>query len=206
MVASRSHQHRQSTEPTLDARLVGSTISLDYSNLSMVSLRFYLMDLELLFSTNPFMLQKTSGNSMYIQPNKVLSVDLPSNTKSHVVPIPPDLATDNLMIEIIGGSIRKTLSYYSNSIRVDIDKLGQVQVLHRTTGKPIPRSYVKVYAQQPSGKHYFWLDTYTDLRGRADYCSISDAPVDIETIHKFSILIISPENGSVLKEASPPRI
>ena len=208
-VAARSLLEKQgSTQPALDATLDGSEITLDHSNISQVTLRFYKMDLELLFSSNPFMFQKLStGNSMFIMPNYTMSTVVSSGTgQSSTIPIPSQLLVDNLMIEVMSVGIRKTLSYYSNSIRVNIDKSGQIQVLTRQSRRPIPRAYIKVYAQDHNQKNHFWLDTYTDLRGRADYCSISDWAIPIGNVNKFAILVMTPGHGSVIKEAHPPKI
>jgi len=48
----------------------------------------------------------------------------------------------------------------------------------------------------------FHKDGYTDLRGRFDYVSQSNRSLD--GITDYSILIISDENGAVIREAKPP--
>ena len=62
--------------------------------------------------------------------------------------------------------------------------------------------YVKVYSQQKDGGIKFYKDGYTDLRGRFDYASLSTG--DLESVAKFSLLISSKNNGSMVREAMPP--
>ena len=46
-------------------------------------------------------------------------------------------------------------------------------------------------------------DGYTDLRGRFDYTSRNTNELDMDD--KFSVLIMSDENGAVVREANPPK-
>ena len=72
------------------------------------------------------------------------------------------------------------------------------------TGKPLPRVYVKVYAETPgAGKPKFFKDGYTDLRGKFDYTSLNTGQIDQVT--RFSILILSETHGAVVREAKPPK-
>ena len=84
-----------------------------------------------------------------------------------------------------------------------IENYGQIKVTHQTTGKPVTKSYVKVYAQMSDGQVKFYKDGYTDLRGRFDYASLSTNNLD--QAHKFSILILSESNGALDREATPPK-
>jgi hypothetical protein len=62
--------------------------------------------------------------------------------------------------------------------------------------------YVKVYARQRNGSVEFYKDGYTDLRGRFDYASISTD--DLDRVDKFAILVISDDDGAVVRETPPP--
>jgi 5-hydroxyisourate hydrolase-like protein (transthyretin family) len=84
-----------------------------------------------------------------------------------------------------------------------IETYGQVKVTEQASGKPVPKAYVKVYAQTADGTVKFYKDGYTDLRGRFDYASLSTN--DLETAAKFSILILSDEFGALVREAKPPQ-
>jgi hypothetical protein len=63
--------------------------------------------------------------------------------------------------------------------------------------------YVKVYARMNDGQVAFFKDGYTDLRGRFDYTSLSTDQLD--SVTRFSMLILSDENGAVIREADPPK-
>ena len=84
------------------------------------------------------------------------------------------------------------------------ENYGQVQVRVEKTGLPLAKAYVKVYAQLNSGAVRFHKDGYTDLRGRFDYVSQSNRAND-GVVEYYSILIMSEENGSVIRQAKPPR-
>jgi hypothetical protein len=84
-----------------------------------------------------------------------------------------------------------------------VENYGQVRVSHATTAKPVPKAYVKVFAQMQDGQTKFYKDGYTDLRGRFDYTSLNTN--EIEIVKKFSILILSDEFGAAVKEATPPK-
>jgi len=72
----------------------------------------------------------------------------------------------------------------------------------KKTGKPIPKTYIKVFAKLSDGNVVFYKDGYTDLRGKFDYLSLSsDAEKFIEI---FSLLVMSPESGTTIVEALPP--
>jgi len=61
---------------------------------------------------------------------------------------------------------------------------------------------VKVYARSDDGNVAFHKDGFTDLRGRFDYASLSTD--DALRATRFAILVISPEDGAVIREADAP--
>ena len=83
------------------------------------------------------------------------------------------------------------------------ENYGQVQVRVEKTGLPLAKACVKVYAQLSNGTVRFHKDGYTDLRGRFDYVSQSNRAND--GVVEYSILIMSEENGSVIRQAKPPQ-
>ena len=75
-------------------------------------------------------------------------------------------------------------------------------VRHAQDGRPLPTTYVKVYALTKSGPK-FYKDGYTDLRGKFDYASVSTS--DIGDTQKFSVLVMSDDNGATVLEAPVPQ-
>ena len=202
---NREQQQGQlaATEPSLDFTVEAKKINLSYRNLETVQINFYEMDVELLFSRNPFV-QQAGGNFASIRPNRSLIVELKKDDAIHVLDLPDDLQNSNVLVEVVGGGQAKTQPYFSNSLSVQvIENYGQVVVTHNQTKKPVSKAYVKVYAQMASGEVKFYKDGYTDLRGRFDYASISTNDLDVAA--KFSILVLSEEFGAIVREASPPK-
>ncbi len=221
------------TDPNFDFTVEAKQLTINHQNLSEVKVSYYLMDVELLFSRNPFV-QQFRGQFSLIQPNRVDTVafadrklaatddaangggggsgessDPPSTlakptSGSKTVELPKDLHNKNVLVEITGGGATKTQAYYSNSLAVQlIENYGQLKVTHATTSKPIAKAYVKVYAQRPDGSSRFYKDGYTDLRGRFDYSSLNTN--DLDAVTKFSVLVMSDEHGAIVKEANPPK-
>jgi hypothetical protein len=69
-----------------------------------------------------------------------------------------------------------------------------IQVMETATAKPLPKTYVKVYAETRDGTVTFHKDGYTDLRGKFDY--LSHTGMDSSTIKRVAILVKHPEQGA----------
>ena len=190
-------------EPSFDMAVEAKQVALKYQNLTQVQVNYYRMDIELLFSRNPFV-QQYSGQFSFIRPNLQQTVKLPSGQAAVAIPLPPELQNSNVLVEITGGGKTKSQAYYANALAVQvIENYGQVHVTHSTSGKPLAQVYVKVYAEMQDGEVKFYKDGYTDLRGRFDYASLSTS--DLEHVKRFSLLVLSDEHGAVVREASPPK-
>ncbi|MBS0262067.1 MAG: hypothetical protein JSS02_08915, partial [Planctomycetes bacterium] len=198
------------TEPNFDFQVEARQVTLNFQNLESVRVNYYLMDVELLFSRNPFV-QQFSGQFSSIRPNHSATVALkPAGEAGKPaggtmqIPLPAELQNKNVLVEITGGGRTKTQAYYSHSLSVQvIENYGQVRVVHAQTAKPVTKAYVKVYAQLPGGEVRFYKDGYTDIRGRFDYSSLNTNEID--AVQKFSVLILSEEFGAVVREAQPPK-
>ena len=75
--------------------------------------------------------------------------------------------------------------------------------MESTTGKGLPKVYVKVYARLADGTVKFHKDGYTDLRGRFDYASVNTP--ERQPIRRFAILALSEDRGALIQEAAPPQ-
>jgi hypothetical protein len=191
------------SQPSFDLRVEAREIAIDYQNLRQVRVNYYLMDVELLFSQNPFV-QKYSSQFSYIRPNAMALVDLPEKETSVSLPLPEQFRNCNVLVEVVGAGQTKSQAYYSNSMAVQvIESYGQVRVTRADDSKPLPKVYVKVYARLKDGQVKFYKDGYTDLRGRFDYTSLNTNELDFTA--RFSMLVLSDEYGAVVKEADPPK-
>lgn len=220
------------SEPSFDVTVEAKQIRLNHQNLKSVRVNFYEMDVELLFSRNPFV-QQFQGQFSSIKPNHTLDVKLNDEVKlnkggetqaaatgkdvkdvpngamqarnaTQSIALPPALHNKNVLVEVVGAGVTKTQAYYSHSLSVQvISNYGQIKVTHETTGRPVSKAYVKVYAQTSDGQVKYYKDGYTDLRGRFDYSSLSTD--DLKGANKFAILVLSNEFGALVREATPPK-
>jgi hypothetical protein len=177
-------------------------VTVRYQNLEQVDANYYLMDIELLYSRNPFVQQYTSEFS-HIRPNLSETIELPRGEALYVFSLPEELHNRNVLIELRGGGEARTQVYYSNALAVQrIENYGQLRVAHADSSQPLAAVYVKVYARMKDGTVRFYKDGYTDLRGRFDYSSLSTN--ELEYVDRFAVLVLSDDHGAVVREASPP--
>ena len=193
---------------------------MTYANVAELKLSMYAMDLELLFSTNPFLnsestslagsASSSSSSFLYLVPNEQLQVTLPSSaasaTSTHTIPLPKRYLHSNLLVSVSAGSLHMTKPLYSHGLSVSVvEQFGQLKATARSDGRPLSRVYVKVYARGGEGgdeQVSFYKDGYTDWRGRFDYASLSTQRLG--KVKRFAILLQSDTEGAVVREAKPP--
>jgi hypothetical protein len=160
------------------------------------------MDVELLFSCNPFV-QQFSGQFASIRPNETQEIKLPAGQTRLTVPLPENLLRRNVLVEISAAGKTRSLPYYANAMDVRMmENYGQLQVMNAASGKAVAKVYVKVYARMADGQVKFHKDGYTDHRGRFDYASVSTP--ENQPVGRFAILALSDEQGAQIREAEPP--
>eukprot|EP01119_Soliformovum_irregulare_P003284 TRINITY_DN1364_c0_g1_i10.p1 TRINITY_DN1364_c0_g1~~TRINITY_DN1364_c0_g1_i10.p1 ORF type:complete len:2094 (-),score=587.98 TRINITY_DN1364_c0_g1_i10:49-6330(-) len=192
------------SEPTFDFQVENNGLAIEYANLKCVEVSYFKMDLELMFSSNPFVSQGNKQFS-YIKPNRQDVIQLEKTSGKHFVELPKEFANSNIIINVSAGGSTKSHPHYSNTMSVQVmSKSGQVKVSVKDSQQSLPRVYVKVYAKFKDGGEAFYKDGFTDLRGRFDYASLSTDEID--RVAKFAILIQSQEHGAVVKEAPPPTL
>jgi hypothetical protein len=196
------HDLLAATEPSFDFEVEGKEILLRYQNLESITVRFYLMDIELLFSSGPFEEEYAQQFSI-IKPNAERELSLDAGQTQRSIALPPEFESSNIMIEARGAGMAKSAAYYANRLAVQvIENYGHVRVTHAGSGAPLPGVYVKVYARGGGGAS-FYKDGYTDLRGRFDYASLTRG--DLGAIDRFALLILSEEHGATVRQAAPPK-
>ena len=189
--------------PALDLQWKDGELKLNYRNQDQVQINYYLMDIEMLFSRNPFVQQDGSRLSL-IEPNHTEAVDLKGRTDVVTIAIPEKLKNANMLVEVIGGGLVRSQTVYANSLEVlPSESLGRLQVFQRNGRQPLDGAYIKVYARHSSGEVRFYKDGYADLRGEFDYASLSTN--DLDTAVKFAILVMHPEHGALILELNPPK-
>ena len=187
---------------SFDFSIESGSVEVTYQNLEQLQVNYYQMDVELLFSRNPFGQTSSDGFSL-IQPNDSQVIKLDDSGKTSFE-IPDELQNKNVTVEITSPDQSKSRAYFAHSMSVQVtENYGQLRIATKESGAPIPKTYIKVYAKSADGRTAFFKDGYTDLRGRFDYATQSNSPLD--GITQFSILIMSEEHGTTVRQASPPK-
>jgi hypothetical protein len=190
-------------EPTFEFGVAAKSINLTWKNVESVRINYYLMDVELLFSRNPFVQQSNSQFSM-IRPNDTAVVKLPNFQNKLAIPMPENMADKNVLVEITANGKTRSVPVLANAMAVTVNEnYGQLQVTDAVNGKMLSKVYVKTYVRLANGAVKFHKDGYTDHRGKFDYASVSTP--ESQGIAKYGILVLSETQGAIIKEVSPPQ-
>ncbi|KAI7875308.1 hypothetical protein K492DRAFT_211014 [Lichtheimia hyalospora FSU 10163] len=175
-------------------------LTLNYANVNQVNIRYYKMDVEVMFSMNPFMGQQQSVRYDWIKPTMVQTVICPPDTKEATtkeddfamigvgkvatctltVDLPETLLNANAMVQVTtsDSTLERRKAHFSNDLACHfIEGYGIVRVAAKQTGRPLAGTYVKVYAKletSQGGRVEFWKDGYTGLNGVFDYVTVTD--------------------------------
>jgi hypothetical protein len=199
----RAQGRLAATEPVFDFKIEGQKVTVSYQNLAECRVSYYPTDIELLFSRSPFV-QQQSAVFAAVRPPVSEAVALPAAQAAHSFEIPERFRNGNVVVEISAGGSRKTQAYCSHSMALQLaEAYGQITVADGATGKPLAKTYVKVYARTKGGEVRFYKDGYTDLRGRFDYFSVSGEKP--EQIERLALLVLSDANGAAIREVPPPK-
>lgn len=192
-----------SKDPFFELTAKEKGAKLAYRNIGNVTVNYYEMDLEFLFSSKPFV-SGDSGQFSYIKPNLTESKELPADGNVFDISLPEQLASKNVLVEVVGAGRTDSIAVYSNSLKVQLsENYGRIEVRKDGEDAPLPKAYVKVYAKMRGGGVRFFKDGYTDLRGKFDYVSLNTNELD--NVEELSLLVMSEGNGSLVREVEPPQ-
>lgn len=187
-------------QPAFELALDRDGIELTWQELATLELRFFAMDIELLFSRQPFVQADVSRFS-YIEPGHREQVALTASPQR--VPWPESMRGKNVVVEAVAAGARKAKVHYAHDLNIVVAaQFGQVRVSRASSKKPVPAAYVKVYGRRRDGEVAFFKDGYTDVRGWFDYASLSTDELD--ATERFAILIHADDLGATIVEAAPP--
>jgi len=174
----------------------GGRLALRHHGLESASLRLFSVDLEVLFSKDPFLEGDGSrGGIPAIRANDIRRVDLAADASETLVELPEAFRRGNVLVaaEAPGRQLLKIVDSQAFELRhTPADR--SVQVLEAGSLRPLVKTYVKVYAETYDGEVVFHKDGYTDLRGKFDYLSHTGIPVD--RVKRVALFISHPEAGS----------
>ncbi|MCA9494122.1 MAG: hypothetical protein KC621_29545, partial [Myxococcales bacterium] len=190
-----------SRHPALTAHLDGDVLVLDSARLDGAEVRAYGMDLELLFSRQPF-LDAASDRFTLIDPGSTHAVPLDPSGRTRW-PLPDGLRRADAVLEVVAGPLRSVVTHFANDLSVTVSAAyGQLQVRRASSGAPLAAAYVKAFGRGPGGAVSFYKDGYTDLRGRFDYATLSTD--DLDRVERFALLVLHDEAGGTVLQADPP--
>ena len=203
---STASKRSPSIEAQLESDGRSGTIVVRHANVQSLRVNYYLMDIEFLFSSNPFV-GGSNGSSdskqhfSFVRPNHTLHVKLEDGTDETRLGVPSDIIGDrDHIVEIMSQGQREVVPVFRSKMSVNItETTGRLRVT--IGGRSAPRCYVKVYGDF-GGNARFYKDGYTDIRGCFDYVSLDTD--QLSRVSRFSILISSPSSGALIKEAKPP--
>jgi hypothetical protein len=187
-------------QPAFELDVDRDGLLIRHQHVTALELRFFEMDIELLFSRQPFVQSDVSRFS-YIEPGHREQLDQPPTEQR--MPWPAQLRGKNVVVEAIGAGQRKAKIHYANDLATQVaHQYGQIRVQRASDRGALAATYVKVYARQRGGAVQFYKDGYTDLRGWFDYATLSTD--DLDRVERFAILVCSDRSGSAILEANPP--
>jgi hypothetical protein len=161
------------------------------------TLRLFSIDLEVVFSQNPFFLggENHGEGTPSILPNASFIIP-PSTISTQVtLALPPALRKGNVLVTADSGTKKRLQVLDSQALEIRHLPLNRsLQIMDTATVKPLPRTYIKVYTETRDGSVSSHKDGYTDLRGKFDY--LSHTGIDPSTIKRVALLINHPEKGA----------
>ena len=178
-----------------------NTLTISATHISSCTVRWYRLDMEPLFSRAPFT-TAVANHVTHVRAEIEQNILIPP-TKNATVSVPEALRQQAVSVEIIAGGQRQILSSFSHALDIRMSpNSGQLLVLHAVTGKALPITYVKVYAENKAGDLAFFKDGYTDLRGRFDYASLGTGAA--HRIKRFALFMSHEQAGSTVREVHAP--
>ena len=158
MIDEKSRAQRQaelaSTEPSFDLKVEAKKVRVEYQNLKQATVNYYLMDIELLFSRNPFV-QGHSNQFSQILPNFTDTIQPAADQRSIAVPVARRVAEPQRTWS--KSSARDRVQVASLLLQLAVrasDRELRPLASHRERDGPAAGSkvYVKAYARMKDGK------------------------------------------------------
>ncbi|CAG9311253.1 unnamed protein product [Blepharisma stoltei] len=188
------------SEPSLMFTIERNEIKFYYQNVRSCIVKLYRVDLEVLFSKTPFLIGNTQ-NFGFVKPNYEFEIELPENG-ARTARIPEEFEGQNIIVEVDYGIYTISKSYFATSLKINvIERYGIIKVMNGDL-TPRPSAYIKAFVQRKNGSVEFYKDGYTDIRGNFDYAALNTD--QLSSVHKFALLVVDDELGSLIYEVNPP--
>ncbi len=193
VIAADQPENKQATNSFLTmAHKANGQLIFTHQGLKEIDVQLYQVDMELLFTANPFLDQNKVLHHA-IRPNKILKVAL--KDKETTVDLPDGYAQGNVIAAVETGSTQVLQNINSSKFALMTNKaLGEIQVIEPGNNKALPQTYIKVYARTEDGSVQFYKDGYTDLRGKFNFREHNN--IDPVSVKHFSLLLSHPTLGT----------
>ena len=177
---------------------------------TLITVKYYFIDVETLFSKEPFLFAAVHQNCKFgfVKPNFQTDVQV-TEGDLQMLNLPDMCKGENFMVEASSDTgQRRTATHCSNALHGVVDSTtGFVRVEDHEGTKALSAVYVKVYwrakgTTRTSSNSKFYKDGYTDVLGRFDFASLSTDELD--KVEEFAILVAAPEYGAEVFFSGPP--
>ena len=185
--------------PSLEiTQLPDGKLMLQHTSLQETTLSLYHIDLEVLFSKDPFLKGGVDSSLPPIAPNQSTTITLAEGRGETSYQLPEDFQQGNILVAAESAGTKQFEILDSRLMETRIVPLERtIQVIDPANNKALSGSYVKVFAESGDGSITFHKDGYTDLRGKFDY--LSHTAIDAASIRRVAILVSHPEKGSLTR-------
>ncbi|CAK89612.1 unnamed protein product (macronuclear) [Paramecium tetraurelia] len=200
----QKNQDQANKEEQLEFVVENDQIKITYANIHSISIEHYLIDLEVIFSKNPFLSDQNYNNYTYTKPihSSKHPLKFTQTQQQLTILFPDNLKHKNQIIQIKGDTKIVSHHYIETKLQINItENSGQLRISNQE-GKYLEKIYIKTFVKKNDGQNQFYKDGYTDLRGRYDYATLDTQ--SLEKVSKFAVLIVSNDLGSMIKEINPP--
>jgi hypothetical protein len=188
----------------LTAEVKEDKLAVKTRNLDSFVVSYYEIDIEIMFSKDPFLDKDLTNNFSDVFPTlrEVHAVTKSKELAESTVAVPESLRAKNMIVYVQSALVSVHVHYLPSLLQLNISSdVGHIRVYSKEN-KPLPQIYVKAFALYTSGAISFYKDGYTDLRGLFDYASLNQDKQD--SIVKFALLVSSPKHGAMTMAVKKP--
>jgi hypothetical protein len=198
------HEKRIGKSEQLKIKLADGVITASVRNVGRLTLSFYEIDIEVLYSRDPFFNKDMTNSFNDVFPTVMQTHDVAASEAEQelVFAIPEALKAKNLVIYVQSALVSEKVQYFPSELDVvAASEAGYVRVTDQHK-RPLAQTYVKAFAQALDGSVAFYKDGYTDMRGIFDYATLNADK--LASIDKFALLVCSASLGAVTKVVGKP--
>ncbi len=205
----KDNKEKAKEAPEFSCKMEQASIKVQSKKISSLSVKYYKIDLEVLFSLDPFRGNK-NFNYSHVLPfhQEQVALQNTADFKTYVHPLPETIRAENLYIEVShihkGQNQPQFIQYIPFHLTHYLNNdFGIIKLIDMKEKKPVPKVYVKCFAKYSNGSVKFYKDGYTDLRGSFDFVSLNKDKID--DISKFSLIVVSQQFGFKMLQCDPPK-